>query len=205
MELLTFVFLAVAGGVGLLLARRCRERGLPATVWLFHLLFAAALLVVAMEEIAWGQKFLSFSTPAALEEINRQSELTLHNIGPLQGRSELFRLAFGFGGLLGILLSHRSRWARIAVPAVLWPWFATIAIASVLDLHADYAAVSAAYERGWRWTSEVVELLIGVAALLYVALKGRELALVGTPLEQPAVEGGAGALPASPRRDLDPA
>ncbi len=34
----------------------------------------------AGEEVSWGQRLLGFETPDALKEINRQDEVTLHNI-----------------------------------------------------------------------------------------------------------------------------
>lgn len=36
--------------------------------------------VVGMEEISWGQRILGFETPDAIQGINRQGELTLHNV-----------------------------------------------------------------------------------------------------------------------------
>ncbi len=45
-------------------------------------LLALSLLffVVGMEEISWGQRLFNIATPDALEQINIQNELTLHNI-----------------------------------------------------------------------------------------------------------------------------
>lgn len=36
--------------------------------------------VVGMEEMSWGQRILGFETPEAMKAINRQEELTLHNV-----------------------------------------------------------------------------------------------------------------------------
>lgn len=175
-ELLTFLFLCLAGLLGLRLAHRLRSSGRELPVWGFHAAFGLGMLVVGMEEVAWGQHFLGFETPEALERVNQQGEVTLHNIGPLQGRSEVFRLAFGAAGLLGIWLSFRPRWREVGVPPSLWAWFAVIAAAAVIDLHNDYfPAGTGFYDEGWRWLSEVVEMLIGAAALLYVGLKERLL------------------------------
>ena len=171
-ELLTFAFLMAAGVLAFRVARRMRERGKVPLVWLFHQAFGLAMIFIAMEEIAWGQHFLGFETPDRLEEINQQGETTLHNIGRLQGRSEVFRLVFGFAGLVGIWLYYQPPFTDIGVTPSLWPWFAVIALAAAIDLHHDYFPVGTGfYDQGWRWLSEVVEMLIGAAALLYVREK----------------------------------
>ena len=43
-------------------------------------LFGLLFVFGAGEEISWGQRILGFETPEALKDINRQDELTLHNI-----------------------------------------------------------------------------------------------------------------------------
>jgi hypothetical protein len=46
-----------------------------------HLLVLSLLFfVVGMEEISWGQRLFDIETPEALQQINIQNELTLHNI-----------------------------------------------------------------------------------------------------------------------------
>lgn len=166
-ELATFALLVAAGVVGLWHVTVGNRRGEAGWVRAVHAAFALAMLVVAGEEVAWGQWFLGFSTPEAVAAVNAQGELTLHNLGPLQGRSELFRLAFAAAGLFGVWLGRHASWHRIAAPRTMLPLLLTILVASVLDVHADMVEF-AAYDRGWRWTSEVVEMLIGVAALMYV-------------------------------------
>lgn len=43
-------------------------------------ILALVLLLMAGEELAWGQRIFFFATPAAIKGINAQGELTLHNI-----------------------------------------------------------------------------------------------------------------------------
>ncbi len=59
-ELLTFFFLAVAGIKGLKLAWHTRKHGHPMLVQAFYALFSVGLLLIAMEEVAWGQWFFGF-------------------------------------------------------------------------------------------------------------------------------------------------
>jgi hypothetical protein len=49
-----------------------------AATWLLAGLFA---IVIVGEEIAWGQRLLGLETPEILEEVNKQDEITFHNIG----------------------------------------------------------------------------------------------------------------------------
>jgi len=46
----------------------------------FLTVLAAATMVVAMEEISWGQRILGIQTPDALSQVNMQHELNFHNI-----------------------------------------------------------------------------------------------------------------------------
>jgi hypothetical protein len=49
-----------------------------AATWVLAALFA---LVIVGEEIAWGQRLLGLETPEVLAEVNKQDEITFHNIG----------------------------------------------------------------------------------------------------------------------------
>lgn len=74
--LLFFVAFLAGGRAAIQLLRRgFRSQGA------LYVLFAALMFFCAGEEISWGQRILDFSTPEAIEEINKQDELTLHNIG----------------------------------------------------------------------------------------------------------------------------
>jgi hypothetical protein len=126
-----------------------------------------------MEEVAWGQRWFGFETPEALREINMQHEVTLHNIRGLHGWSDLMRLAFGLGGLVGIFLWRFPRMRSVAVAPVLWSWFLVISIHAAIDTYNDFAPISRRIDFALQRSSEVIELLIGAAALLYAGLHAR--------------------------------
>lgn len=174
-EVLTFVFLLVGGLLGLRLSWRVRSEGRQLLVWAFYALFSLGLIFVAMEEIAWGQQFLGFQTPEMIKSVNMQGELTLHNIRGLQGRSELFRLVFGVGGLVGIWMGLRSWLPEIAVPSLLFSWFLLITVFSAIDVYNDYFPIQEDFDYGMQRMSELIEMLIGVAGFLYVWLMSRKL------------------------------
>ncbi len=175
-ELITFVFLLMGGALGLALAWRAgRTYGSGVLVSGFYAMFAIGLLITAMEEVAWGQWFLGFETPAELKEVNEQEEFTLHNIGKLQGHSEFFRLVFGLGGLLGVWASARPRFRQVGASLMLLPWFAIITVTTIVDLYSDYFPVQAQLDYALQRLSELIEMLIGVSGFLYFWLNKRVL------------------------------
>lgn len=175
-EMLTFIFLLAGGLRGAILAWRTYRQGEAKLCIWFYLVFAAALLLTAMEEIAWGQKFLDFETPSAWKELNAQGETTLHNVHLLQGRSELFRLTFGLGGLIGIWAARYPSLRKIAAPAILQSWFLVITAHSVVDLFNDIVPVQKDFDVGIYWLSELTEMLIGIAGFLYMHVNSRMFA-----------------------------
>jgi hypothetical protein len=174
-ELATFVFFVFGGFYGLSLAWRLGRAGHSLFVRAFYAIFSLALLFIGMEEIAWGQWFFGYETPAMLERINAQGELTLHNIRGVSGHSEAMRVAFGVAGLLGIALGYRSRFRSIGVPILLLSHFAIITIHSGIDLCADFWGVPTSLDNFTDETGEVVEMLIAMAAVTYLWLNRRTL------------------------------
>lgn len=81
-ENLQFLLFLVSGVLAFVTGMRLARAGLVVHRWLYWLL-AIALVVVAMDEISWGQRLLGIETPGSLEEVNLQGELTIHNLRPL--------------------------------------------------------------------------------------------------------------------------
>jgi hypothetical protein len=176
-EILTFAFLLVGGILGLALAWRAGRRRGKLLVAGFYLLFSSGLLFAAMEEVAWGQRLLGYETPPALEEVNEQQEVTLHNIEGLHGHTEFFRVAFGLGGLIGVWFSHHQRFRDrgIRAPVVLLPWFLVIAVLAGVDLYNDYFSIQEQIDAVVHRMSELTEMLIGISGFLFVWLNARML------------------------------
>lgn len=100
------------------------------------LAFAGVLLVVAMEEISWGQRLFGFSTPVLIAEHNAQGEMSLHNLGGFQ--QTVLHPAYmlvGFAASVGSLLipgfiKHRlpAHWrSLIPSPHLFFYFFPTFA------------------------------------------------------------------------------
>lgn len=71
---------AASAAVGAMIALDRWRRGhrMQALVWAA---FVLAGIFIVGEEISWGQRLFGFETPDVLEDINRQDEANLHNIG----------------------------------------------------------------------------------------------------------------------------
>jgi len=143
------------------LADRRRRGGIP---W-FHVGLAAFCLLVALEEISWGQRVLGYRAPEFFLERNYQQEFNLHNIvdGGLRRTLMLLILA-GYGVLAPLASAPRTvrAWADrlriVTPPPALVPTFATAAVI--------YAWYPADLTGGW------VECAMGLA-FLYAALLDR--------------------------------
>ena len=68
---------------------------------LLYLVAGVAAIVIAGEEISWGQRILGWPTPDELAVLNRQGETTLHNVGDALG---IFNLVMMLGALLAVVL-----------------------------------------------------------------------------------------------------
>ena len=174
-ELLTFGFLLLAGIRGLALARRARRERESWLLVGFYAVFSLLLLLVAMEEISWGQTLLGFKTPEGLRGLNEQGELTLHNLQGVSGHGEIMRIAFGAGGLAGVLVSFLGPFRKIGASPLLLGWFLVIFGASVADFLLEKYKIGGFLFWRLKDQSEVIEMMIGFAALMYVYLNARML------------------------------
>jgi hypothetical protein len=88
----------------------------------FYLLVALGCLFVAGEEISWGQRIFGLETPQTLEEINRQEEITVHNVTSIEGLFKLGELIVGLAASVGVWIlfwkrsGNLSERERIFVP-----------------------------------------------------------------------------------------
>ena len=95
-----FVAILCAAGVFAVAGRRA-YRGERRGLAIIFALVTVGSLVVAGEEISWGQRILGFGTPDALDTINHQGEANVHNISGVQ---RLFNLGELFAGLYGVVV-----------------------------------------------------------------------------------------------------
>ena len=172
-EFMTFVFLFIAGCLALELARRAWVAGDRVVVIAFYALFAVGCIFAAGEEIAWGQHYLDYATPEEWAALNKQGEVTFHNLPWLHGKTELLRLSFGLGGLIGVWLAGVPFFRNIGAQRALVPWFAVILGHGVVDLTNDFVSIQAQFDDDMSSTSELIEMMIGMTAMFYVSMNFR--------------------------------
>lgn len=77
-----------------------------------YVAFAAVMFFCAGEEISWGQRIFGFATPEGFEEINKQDELTLHNIGDTLDTLKFLMLIGGAAGASAYVVNERLQIQR---------------------------------------------------------------------------------------------
>lgn len=169
-EDVTTIALLVASFLGVRLALRHRKAGGAPLEWIFWMLLAAALFVVGMEEISWGQWIFHWGTPEAVKQVNEQGETNLHNLTGLWGKSDWMRLAFVVGGFVGLFLDRVPRFRRVATPRVLAGTFVLLLVYVLVDAGNDLVSVPWIVMT-FNPMSEWVEMLIGLAGLGYFMVK----------------------------------
>jgi len=79
------------------------------------------------------------------------------------------------GGLIGLALSWQPAFCPVSVPRVLWTWFVVITTLAAGDLYCDYHDMQTNLAKLMDVLSELVELMIAMAASLYLYLKSIHL------------------------------
>ncbi len=131
---------------------------------------------VGMEEISWGQRVFAYRPPAYFLEHNFQQEFNVHNVVDSDLRKLAFRVVIaGYGialpalALVPALRRLLDRLGVVAPTPVLIPAFAAMLWTTI-----DYP---------WKFTNEVVELMLGYgflfAVLAHFGVFSRALSLSG--------------------------
>ena len=159
--LTALLYLAGAAVFAVLAIRRPQGR-----LWAAGL--ALMFVLIAGEEISWGQRIFGLGTPASLESANVQKELNLHNIEGLHTNVRLIGTAVfaGLYVLLPVLVRFvtplQSLATRLSFPiAPLWAtWLAVISLAFMVGTRVFSDGVIFELD-------EVGEFFFAVAALVF--------------------------------------
>ncbi len=190
-EWIQFLFLVATTVCCYLIARGYRRYYNSPLVRGGFLLFSLLSILLAAEEISWGQRLLAIETPVLLQEINVQNEITLHNLEYVQRVRHWLLIFFGASGLLMTFAADRlrTRASQKLLTAFLPPHNFRIIFALILvsGLYVEVAELFKlvstdvqAAERLWFIAgrfSEIGELLVALAACWYSLVKGYEMKL----------------------------
>lgn len=94
-EYCQFVVYSLASAVSFLACVFCLKKGFMLNGSIL-LLFTILLITVSMEEISWGQRIFDISTPSWFIDHNKQEEISLHNLYPVQNHLHQAYAFIGF-------------------------------------------------------------------------------------------------------------
>ncbi|MFC1864154.1 hypothetical protein ACFL1Z_09420 [Thermodesulfobacteriota bacterium] len=151
----------------------------------FFALFALTL-VVAFEEISWGQRIFNIRTPDAIKTLNIQNEINFHNLVFFHRHRHWLLLLFGIAGLTLIHLNTNKyrideRFLFFSPPDFFRLAFSLILISGIaLELAYIYLSLSAESMtkvfRFWAGRySEIGELGVSITAFSYAAYEFNSL------------------------------
>lgn len=148
-----------------------------------YLALACGLLLVAIEEISWGQRLFDIATPEWFRRNSSQSEINIHNLHPVQSVLHPLYIAVGLVGGLSWLarpLGLADRSAVIREVATEWytsPYFLLCAftyigleLAKLLSVRFGIAFFQLGEVFVWR-DQEVGETMLATGFLMFLATK----------------------------------
>ncbi|MEX0895773.1 MAG: hypothetical protein WDZ94_02420 [Patescibacteria group bacterium] len=129
----------------------------------FFALLASGFLLLALEEISWGQRIFGWQTPESLAAVNVQNETTIHNIGILNQLQLVGYLLISGAGLLFSASKNMRRWQ---VRDYFWyPHPGSIVLFSCIFVFYSYFTFF--NESVHQWT-EMFELLLYVSLFFWI-------------------------------------
>jgi hypothetical protein len=170
---LTSVILIAGGLLGLRFVLQIKKHTKELLMFWFYLAFSIVLLFIGMEKIWWGRLFFITEDPSGFQNINQLERTIFHNYQYWRRHLEIFPMAFGLAGLLGIWISKIPQFRKISVPRILWSWFMIITIISAIDLSHDFYNPPFQFDNLINNMEEVIEMMVGISGLLFIWLNTR--------------------------------
>ena len=143
-------------------------------------------LLIAFEEISWGQRIFGVETPGFLKRINAQHETTFHNLIYFQRYRHWLLLIFGFSGLVLIEFKANNftrleRFSFLIPPAYFKLSFCLITTSGIgleigealLSFSSTSILIKLRYWAGR--STEIGELGVAIVAYAYATLKFKNI------------------------------
>lgn len=151
--------------IGSYFIRKCSKR-----LGFFYYLLAVFCILVALEEISWGQTLFNWKTPSLFQEYNFQQETSLHNLVWFHYnlRDAIIAISFlvGFSSLLFSFIKPNNRFKQFIKYLIpdwfLSSFFLTTLVVSILLKFQDYLNFLMPKDQ------EFAELILALGFLLFV-------------------------------------
>jgi len=171
-ELLTFGFMLVAAVLSWRLAARMWRLGHPRLVVIVFFILGLGAAIVALDEVGWGRVFVTMLEDGVTAQGNEPGAV---NFTGLRNRTEFFRFGFAVIGIGGVFIDRWRQLRLFAVPKSLLPWLIVIGLESGIDVIGDVVRFSGEVQDFFVRSSELIEMMIAMVAVLYVYFKIRDL------------------------------
>jgi hypothetical protein len=137
----------------------------------FFGLCAVALFLVAGDEVAWGQRFFNIATGNAVKNLNRQNEITFHNLRAVDWAVVYGYVTISVWGVYARLLTVKAK--RLARFKTITP--SPLLLGYFLFPAVYFMAQVIATKGVWHAWSEVAELYLYTGVVLWVGMLGKGL------------------------------
>ena len=134
----------LASAIGFATAMRLRKYQQKHLFWLF-IMFAIGTLFIGFEEISWGQRIFGIHTPEFITVESTQSELTIHNLKPVEKfLHPSFTILGLYGGLAWIFTSKTKNWSETDLRRFIIPgWYLSLYFLPVAAWYVYYHFIRA--------------------------------------------------------------
>lgn len=169
-ESFTALFAFVAGLAWIYAIRKARNEGifLKGFEYAIPVTLVVVMVVLAGEEVSWGQRFFGIETPEYLAAVNKQKEINLHNVnfkltdGPLN----IIILSYIATLSWGIVCPLLQRYSN-GINRLFWFFRAPVPPISCIPFFVIAPVFRYAYFPGYgNFAREGMELLFGIAFIL---------------------------------------
>lgn len=172
-ENIQVVVLLLAALWALLFSRSLFKKKIKTHAFIFGLT-ALTLIMVAGDEISWGQRIFNFQTPKQVAPYNTQRETTIHNLSFFEKSVSTGYILLGLYGTVSWIIQSRFKNLKkqpfyFYIP----PWFSS-AYYFIGFLYNFYTRINANHHLGiWSEFSELM-LYTGIMFTMYYLYKTKE-------------------------------